>query len=226
MPLQAERLAWLAETLPTLAGHRHRLLPHHRRHRPGRRVAQAQRHRGRRLHRRHRRTRTGRSSSRPCWPTRSRSSSPPRRSAWASTSPTSPSSSTTSRPARPSPTTSRSAGPAAASTESWGILLRGAEDADIQDYFIRSAFPPRRHRAEHGGRRCSRSAPSPSRHGRAARAVNLRPGQLDLLLKTLEVDGAIERDGTALAAHPAALDLRPRPGRAGHRAAPRRAGRR
>ena len=27
--------------------------------------------------------------------------------------------------------------------------------------------------------------------------VNLRPGQLDLLLKTLEVDGAIERDGSA-----------------------------
>ena len=26
--------------------------------------------------------------------------------------------------------------------ESWGILMRGAEDARIQDYFIESAFPP------------------------------------------------------------------------------------
>ncbi len=50
-----------------------------------------------------------------CWPTRSRRSSPPARSGWAMTSPTSGSSSTTRRRARSSPTTSRSGAPAAAS---------------------------------------------------------------------------------------------------------------
>ena len=80
--------------------------------------------------------------------------------------------------------------------ESWGILLRGAEDADIQDYFIRSAFPPP-DKAEHGRRSCSRSGSVPVSKNELLELVNLRPGQLDLLLKTLEVDGAIERDGSA-----------------------------
>ena len=104
--------AWLRRDAPDAARHRHRLLPHHRRHRAGGRVAAIATASRPSPTAARPTARTGSPSSRRCWPTRSRSSSPPRRSAWASTSPTSPSSSTTSRPARRSPTTSRSAGPA------------------------------------------------------------------------------------------------------------------
>ena len=78
--------------------------------------------------------------------------------------------------------------------ESLGVLLRGVEDRDIQDYFIRAAFPPAdlarqvvdllEERAE------------AVRTGELLDEVNVRPSQLELLLKTLEVDGAIERDGS------------------------------
>jgi ATP-dependent DNA helicase RecQ len=78
---------------------------------------------------------------------------------------------------------------------SWGILLRGAEDADIQDYFIRSAFPPPDKANLVVQLLEERSAPVSKNE--LLELVNLRPGQLDLLLKTLEVDGAIERDGSA-----------------------------
>jgi ATP-dependent DNA helicase RecQ len=78
--------------------------------------------------------------------------------------------------------------------ESWGVLLSGAEDADIQDFFIRSAFPPS-HLAEHvvsilEERAVATSTPE------LLQLVNVRPSQLDLLLKALEVDGAVERDGS------------------------------
>ena len=79
--------------------------------------------------------------------------------------------------------------------ESWGILLRGAEDADIQDYFIRSAFPPPDKANMVVKLLEERSVPVSKNE--LLELVNLRPGQLDLLLKTLEVDGAIERDGSA-----------------------------
>ena len=78
--------------------------------------------------------------------------------------------------------------------ESLGILLRGTEDADIQDYFIGSAFPP----ADLAERVVSML------EGRAVSMtkrelldeVNVRPGQLEGLLKVLEVEGAVERDGS------------------------------
>ena len=78
--------------------------------------------------------------------------------------------------------------------ESVGILLRGTEDADIQDYFIGSAFPP----ADLAGRVVSmlecRAAPMMKRE--LLDDVNVRPGQLESLLKVLEVEGAVERDGS------------------------------
>ena len=78
--------------------------------------------------------------------------------------------------------------------ESLGILLRGTEDADIQDYFIGSAFPP----ADLAERVVSvlerRAAPMTKRA--LLDEVNVRPGQLDGLLKVLEVEGAVERDGS------------------------------
>ena len=78
--------------------------------------------------------------------------------------------------------------------KSWGILLRGTEDADIQDHFIEGAFP--------SPRPAEQVVDLLERHGVAMTKrellteVNLRPGQLELLLKVLEVDGAVERDGS------------------------------
>ena len=77
--------------------------------------------------------------------------------------------------------------------QSWGILLRGTEDADIQDYFIEGAFPSPRH-AEQIVDLLERHAASMTKR-ELLTEVNLRPGQLELLLKVLEVDGAVERDG-------------------------------
>ena len=77
--------------------------------------------------------------------------------------------------------------------QSWGILMRGTEDADIQDYFIEGAFPSPRP-AEQVVDLLERHAASMTKR-ELLEEVNLRPGQLDLLLKVLEVDGAVERDG-------------------------------
>ena len=76
--------------------------------------------------------------------------------------------------------------------QSWGILVRGTEDADIQDYFIEGAFPSPRH-AEQIVDVLERHAVQMTKR-ELLTEVNLRPGQLELLLKVLEVDGAVERD--------------------------------
>ena len=77
--------------------------------------------------------------------------------------------------------------------ESWGILLRGVEDADIQDYFIGSAFPPPA-LAERAVDLLERRAASMTMREVLAE-VNVRQGRLENLLKILEVEGAVERDG-------------------------------
>ena len=141
---QAERLAWLAQVHPDAARHRHRLLPHRRRRRTAspsgcasQGIAAA------RLHRRDRH-RAARSCSRPTCSANEikarrrhlgarhglRQARPRVRR------------STTSRRARRSPTTSRSAGPGARiDRRRTASCSRGHEDRDIQDYFIRTAFP-------------------------------------------------------------------------------------
>ena len=77
--------------------------------------------------------------------------------------------------------------------ESLGVLLRGTEDADIQDYFIGSAFPP----ADRAERVVSmlehRAAPMSERELLAH--VNIPNKSLQALLKVLEVEGAAEREG-------------------------------
>ena len=77
--------------------------------------------------------------------------------------------------------------------ESLGVLLRGTEDADIQDYFIGSAFPP----ADRAERVVSllegRAVPMYEREVLAD--VNIPNKSLQALLKILEVEGAVERDG-------------------------------
>lgn len=78
--------------------------------------------------------------------------------------------------------------------ESWGILLRGREDADIQDFFISSAFSPA-DLAERVVELLEERA-APMSRDELFESVNVRWGQLDNLLKNLEVDGAVERDGS------------------------------
>jgi ATP-dependent DNA helicase RecQ len=73
------------------------------------------------------------------------------------------------------------------------VLLRGAEDKRIQDFFIEQAFPPREVvervlealDAEDGA-----TLPAILAH------VNLGRGRVEALLKVLDVEGAVERNGT------------------------------
>lgn len=78
-------------------------------------------------------------------------------------------------------------------TASWGVLLRGTEDADIQDHFIESAFP-QADLAERVVELLERRASSMTRREILAE-VNVRQGRLENLLKILEVEGAVEREG-------------------------------
>ena len=77
--------------------------------------------------------------------------------------------------------------------ESWGILLRGTEDADIQEYFILSAFPP----PDLAGRVVAllEERAEPMSTSDLLASFNVRPSQMESLLKNLEVDGAVERAG-------------------------------
>ncbi len=76
---------------------------------------------------------------------------------------------------------------------SWGILLSGSEDREIQDYFIEGAFPPVDLATEVVKLLQDRAEPMSS--AELLRDVNIKWGQLNQLLKILEVDGAVEREG-------------------------------
>ncbi|NND04627.1 MAG: ATP-dependent DNA helicase RecQ, partial [Acidimicrobiia bacterium] len=77
--------------------------------------------------------------------------------------------------------------------KSYGIAMSGHEDKDIQDWFINTAFP-----AEH----LTTAALDALGHGPGMRlsdleqVVNLRQSRLAGLLKVLEVEGAVYREGT------------------------------
>ncbi len=79
--------------------------------------------------------------------------------------------------------------------QSWGILLRGSEDADIQNYFIQGAFPPA-HLAEQIVAFLQERAEAVS-PDTLFQSVNVRKKQLENILKNLEVEGAVEREGSA-----------------------------
>ena len=72
------------------------------------------------------------------------------------------------------------------------VLLRGAEDRRIQDFFIQQAFPPRE--------LVDRVLERVGNGGATARdlmaEVNLGRGRIDAMLKVLDVEGAVERDGS------------------------------
>ncbi|MFL5796565.1 MAG: helicase-related protein [Actinomycetota bacterium] len=74
-----------------------------------------------------------------------------------------------------------------------GILLQGGEDQQIQDYFITTAFPPRK-QAEHVIALLE-AAGKPLSTSSILAEVNVRKSRLEAMLKILEVEGAVERAG-------------------------------
>ena len=77
--------------------------------------------------------------------------------------------------------------------ESRGILLSGSEDRSIQDYFITSAFPPVDLAA--GVVSLLQDRSQPMSRAEILQEVNIRQSQFNQLMKVLEVEGAVERDG-------------------------------
>lgn len=73
-----------------------------------------------------------------------------------------------------------------------GILLIGAEDREIQDYFINTAFPPE----EQTSRVLGVLAEGPSTIRELESAVNIQRSKLTGLLKILEVEQAVYREGS------------------------------
>ena len=75
------------------------------------------------------------------------------------------------------------------------VLLRGAEDRRIQDFFIEQAFP----RREHVDGVLELLAGAGEEGATAAELmaqVNLGKGRMEAMLKVLDVEGAVARDGT------------------------------
>jgi len=72
-----------------------------------------------------------------------------------------------------------------------GVLLRGREDTDIQDYFIRTAFPPKPQAEQVVGLLADHGEPVPI--AAIEREVNTRRSRIMAMLKVLEVEGAVER---------------------------------
>jgi ATP-dependent DNA helicase RecQ len=75
------------------------------------------------------------------------------------------------------------------------VLLRGGEDRRIQDFFIEQAFPDRDRVAAVLG-----ELESAGKDGRTVRelmaVVNLGMGRIEAMLKILDVEGAVTRDGS------------------------------
>ena len=88
-----------------------------------------------------------------------------------------------------------------------GVLMSGAEDDEIADYFIRTAFPSAHEVAEvlHALER----APGPLKRADLQRAVNIRSGKLDDALQFLEVESPspIAREGAAYVRTPVAWTM-------------------
>jgi ATP-dependent DNA helicase RecQ len=74
-----------------------------------------------------------------------------------------------------------------------GVLLRGNEDRDIQDHFIRVAFPPQEQAEAVMALLASKPGGGPVSMAELESSVNLRRSRFEAMLKVLEVEGAIER---------------------------------
>ena len=75
--------------------------------------------------------------------------------------------------------------------ESVGVLLRGAEDSDIQDWFITTAFPDA-HDVE-AVLAVFAFVAGPVTFGRVLEDVNMKRGDVELVLKQLTVEGVLRR---------------------------------
>ncbi|MGH8996243.1 MAG: RecQ family ATP-dependent DNA helicase [Acidimicrobiales bacterium] len=75
-----------------------------------------------------------------------------------------------------------------------GMLLRGHEDVDIQDWFIRTAFPSRSQSEQIVDLLAQAAKPMSLREIEGS--INVRHTRLELMLKVLEVEGAVERAGS------------------------------
>jgi ATP-dependent DNA helicase RecQ len=75
--------------------------------------------------------------------------------------------------------------------ESVGVLLRGAEDGDIQDWFIDTAFPDAQD--VDAVLAVFASTAGPVTIGHVMDDVNMKRGDVELVLKQLTVDGALRR---------------------------------
>jgi ATP-dependent DNA helicase RecQ len=81
------------------------------------------------------------------------------------------------------------------------VLLRGAEDRRIQDFFIEQAFPGR-DRVQAVLDALELAAPSGLTARELLPSVNLGLGRLEAMLKILDVEGAVRRDGSRWALVP------------------------
>ena len=75
--------------------------------------------------------------------------------------------------------------------ESVGVLLRGAEDSDIQDWFINTAFPDSQ--VVDAVLAVFAFAPGPVTFGHVLEEVNMKRGDVELVLKQLTVEGVLRR---------------------------------
>jgi ATP-dependent DNA helicase RecQ len=75
------------------------------------------------------------------------------------------------------------------------VLLRGAEDRRIQDFFIEQSFPSRE-RVDAVLAELGSAGPAGRTTRELMATVNLGMGRLDAMLKVLDVEGAVARDGT------------------------------
>jgi ATP-dependent DNA helicase RecQ len=77
----------------------------------------------------------------------------------------------------------------------YGVLLGGAEDDDIADYFIRTAFPSAQEVGEVLG--ALEAALAPLKMNELQRLVNIRAGKLKAVLKFLEVESPVAHEDSA-----------------------------
>ena len=75
--------------------------------------------------------------------------------------------------------------------KSVGVLLRGAEDSDIQDWFINTAFPDAQD--VDAVLAVFAFAAGPVTLGRVLEGVNMKRGEVELVLKQLTVEGVLRR---------------------------------
>ena len=83
------------------------------------------------------------------------------------------------------------------------VLLRGGEDRRIQDFFIEQAFPAQE-RVSAVLAELAAAAPQGRTTRELMSVVNLGAGRIEAMLKILDVEGAVRRDGTRWAAVPGA----------------------